>query len=36
MNINEIFYQPVKFENICKHINDFTGIFPESIQNLSV
>ena len=36
MNITEIFNQPVKFDNIFKHINNFTGIFPENIQNLSV
>ena len=35
-NINKLFYIPVKFDNILKHVNDFDGIFPENIQNLSV
>ena len=34
-NITDIFSQPVKLDNICKHINYFTGNFSENVQNLS-
>ena len=35
-NITEIFFIPVAFDNIFRHIDDFTEIFPENVQNLSV
>lgn len=35
-NINETFYVSVKFNNILKHFNDFTGSFHENVQNLAI
>ena len=35
-NITEMFYMPVKFDNVFGHFNDFTWIFHENAPNLSV
>ena len=35
-NTIKLFHIPVKINNILKHFNDFNGIFPENVQNLSV
>ena len=31
-----LIHTAVKFDNISRHLNDITGIFPETVQNLSV
>lgn len=35
-NITEKFYLPIKFDNIYRHKNNYTGIYSVNVQNISV